>query len=427
MKKIISFFKSLTKKQIIIIGSSALAIILVIALIAILNKTSNSASTSRGSKESEPSKFLYGICIDTLNVEEGVVKKNQYLSTILLEKNVSYPVINSLTANRKIFDARRIKVGNKYTFLLTRDSMPEAMYFIYEIDNINYAVFQLHDSIAVWNGQKKIDTVREVAHGTITSSLWNSMKDNGYDINLSIRLSEIYAWTIDFFGIQEGDAYAIIYDKMYVDTVPVGISKIYGACFKHLNSNNFAFNYDAEGRDDFFDEDGQNLRKAFLKAPLNYSRISSRFSNNRYHPVLKINRPHHGVDYAAPEGTPVVAIGDGVVTKKAFQKGGGGNYLYIKHNSTYTTCYMHLQRYAKGIKQGSKVKQGQIIGYVGSTGIATGPHLDFRVFKNGSPIDPLKMQSPPAKSINKNMIEQYKSNISPLMDELNKLINNINQ
>lgn len=427
MEKIIAFFQSLTKKHLIIIAATALTLLIVIILVAAFGKSKSSADEKHSAKEPEPSKFLYGICIDTLDVEEDVVKKNQYLSTILLERNVGYPVINSLTANRKVFDARRIKVGNKYTFLLTRDSVPDAVYFIYEIDNINYAVFHLRDSVAVWKGQKEIDTVREIAYGTIESSLWNSMKDNGYDINLSIKLSEIFAWTIDFFGIQKGDAYAVIYDKMYVDTVAVGISEIYGACFKHMNSNNFAFNYNADGRGDYYDENGQNLRKAFLKAPLNYSRISSKFTNNRYHPVLKINRPHHGVDYAAPAGTPVVAIGDGVVTKKAFQKGGGGNYLYIKHNSTYTTCYMHLQGYAKGIKQGSKVKQGQVIGYVGSTGVATGPHLDFRVFKNGTPIDPLKMKSPAAKSIDSKMLDQFKADINPLKAELDSLINKTNQ
>lgn len=418
MEKIKQLFSD--KKVVIGVAFCAAVLIATILMLALPKRVKEGLQFS-SEQPAEP-KMLYGINIDTLDVEEGYIGKNQYLSTILHSKGVSYQTIDMLSKNRKTFDPRRIKKGNKYSFLLTRDSVPEAVYFVYEIDNINYAVFGLRDSIAVWLGQKEIDTIRETACGTITSSLWNSMIENGYDINLSLRMSEIFAWTIDFFGIQKNDEYAIIYDRMYIDSTSVGIGNIYAACFKHSGSNQYAFFFDGNGKSDFYDENGQNLRKAFLKAPLNYSRISSKFTGNRYHPVLKIYRPHHGVDYAAPAGTPVVAIGDGTITKKGFQAKGGGNYLYIKHNSTYTTCYMHLKGYAKGIKQGVKVKQGQVIGYVGSTGIATGPHLDFRVYKNGNPIDPLKMKSPSAESVRTNDMEKFKQYVEPFKAQLDGLI-----
>ena len=228
-------------------------------------------------------------------------------------------------------------------------------------------------------------------------SLWKSLYDNGYNTTLANPLSDIYAWQIDFFGIQKGDGYKVLYDEYFVDdSVSVGIGEIHAAVFHHNGRDYFAFPFEQDGFKDYFDENGINLRKAFLKAPLKYSRISSRFNPSRLHPVLKIRRPHLGVDYAAPTGTPVVSIGAGVVTKKAFQKNGAGNYVTIKHNGTYTTTYMHLSRYAPGLAVGSKVSQGEVIGYVGATGLATGPHLDFRVYRNGQPIDPLKMESPPS-------------------------------
>jgi Membrane proteins related to metalloendopeptidases len=363
-------------------------------------RSSTQKKHAEGNDKPAESQYLYGLCIDTLAIENGTVGRNQYLSNILLDKGVGYPVIDHIATKHKgIFDVSKIRNGNKYTFLATNDSLHTPLFWIYEIDYRDYAIFALTDSLNAWRGQKPVDTVIERATGTISSSLWNAITESGSDPYLSVKLSEIYAWTIDFFGIQKGDSFDAIYERLYVEEKPVGFGRILCCNFIHRNDPIMAFCFDQDNKEDYFDENGVNLRKAFLKAPLNYSRISSKFSNNRYHPVLKISRPHHGVDYAAPSGTPVFSIGDGVVIKKAYQKGGGGNYLKIKHNSTYTTVYMHLKGYAKGISEGTRVKQGQLIGYVGSTGIATGPHLDFRVFKNGTPIDPLKMQSPPAEPV----------------------------
>ena len=362
--------------------------------------------------------FLYGICIDSLDVVEGNVKKNEFLANILSREGVSQQTIHNIDRNkRKVFDVRKIKVGNKYAFLKTRDSIPTAKYWIYEIDRTHYAVFQLTDSLAAWRGEKEVITKIEHVGVEIKSSLWNAMAEEGCDYSLILELSDIYAWTIDFFGIQPGDSCKVIFEEKYLagDTVPFGIGNVLASYFKNKGDGKYAFSFEQDGRKEYFDENGDNMRKAFLKAPLNYRRISSKFSNGRMHPVYHVVRPHHGVDYAAPVGTPVQSIGDGTVIAKGWDKKGGGNYVKIKHNSTYTTTYMHLKGFAKGISQGSKVKQGQTIGYVGSTGASTGPHLDFRLQKNGTYIDPLKFKSPSAEPVKKENMERYKVGVDSLM------------
>ena len=368
-------------------------------------------------KQPEP-KYLYGICIDSLDVIEGNVKKNEFLANILSREGVSQQTIHNIDRNkRKVFDVRKIKVGNKYAFLKTRDSIPTAKYWIYEIDRTHYAVFQLTDSLAAWRGEKEVITKIEHVGVEIKSSLWNAMAEEGCDYSLILELSDIYAWTIDFFGIQPGDSCKVVFEEKYLagDTVPFGIGNVLASYFKNKGDGKYAFSFEQDGRKEYFDENGDNMRKAFLKAPLNYRRISSKFSNGRMHPVYHVVRPHHGVDYAAPVGTPVQSIGDGTVIAKGWDKKGGGNYVKIKHNSTYTTTYMHLKGFAKGISQGSKVKQGQTIGYVGSTGASTGPHLDFRLQKNGTYIDPLKFKSPSAEPVKKENMERYKVGVDSLM------------
>lgn len=366
--------------------------------------------------------IMYDMVIDSFNVIQGIVRPNQFLADLLLGYNVEYAVIDKIAREfRGVFDVRKIKAGNPYTLLCAPDSSFTAKYFIYEIDYTQFVVFGLRDSIYARRGAKEVEKRVETAVGTIQSSLWNAMAGNGYDVNLAIRLSEIYAWTIDFFGIQKNDRFEIIYEQLFVENKAVGLGRILAARFNHYGKDQFAFYFEQDSMGDYFDEKGQSLQRAFLKAPLKYSRISSHFSNSRYHPVLKYHRPHHGVDYAAPAGTPVYAIGQGVVTKKGYQGGGAGNYLYIKHNSVYTTAYLHLKSFAKGISEGTRVSQGQLIGYVGSTGLSTGPHLDFRFFKNGSPVNPLKVESPPAKPVEEKNMSQYMELVQSKLAELEKL------
>lgn len=364
----------------------------------------------------------YGLPVDSFHIEFGKVRNNQYLSQILNERGVSMVTIDKIARKSKsVFDVRKIKSGENFAIFSSLDSLPEAKYFIYENSPVDYTVFELTDTLGIYQGKKNVETRLRTAQGEVETSLWNTMIDNGQDPMLALELSDIFAWTIDFFAIQQGDRFRVIYDELFVDSVSIGIGEIYAVEFDHYGEANYAFLFDQDNRLDYFDEKGNSLRKAFLKAPLQFSRISSRFSNSRMHPVLRIRRPHHGVDYAAPKGTPVMSIGDGTVIARAYQRNGGGNYLKIKHNSVYTTTYMHLSGFAKGITTGTRVKQGQVIGYVGATGLATGPHLDFRVAKNGSYVDPLKVKAPPVEPVKEENMERYIALKDSMLNELNKI------
>lgn len=357
------------------------------------NKSAESVET----EQKEEDVVLYNIRTNDFDVIVDTVKKGELLSQILLSSGLDSRTIHTLiTKCDTVFNVRKFKSGNTYTRMYSDTVLA---YFIYDIDIVNYLVFDLTDSLPkVYRDAKKVTYQERHATGVIESSLWNSMVVNNLDPNIAISLSEIYAWSIDFFGLQKGDFFKIVYVEKFVDSVSVGLEEIKYALFNHMGQDCYAIPFEQDGIKQFFDENGKSTRKAFLKAPLKYSRISSYFSHGRKHPVLKIVRPHHGVDYAAPVGTPVHTIGDGVVVKKGYS-GGAGNMVTIKHNATYTTSYMHLSKYGKGIHQGARVRQGQVIGYVGSTGLSTGPHLDFRVYKNGTPINPLKMISPPSNPV----------------------------
>jgi len=349
----------------------------------------------------------YGIVVDSFEVVKDEVKANENLSTILLQYNLDMGTIEQLVQKAAgTFDVRKIRKGNKYTVLLTNDSVRRAHYFIYESSPTQYVIFEAGDSLHVHSGEKEIIKKIRTASGTISSSLWNTMQEMNANPNLTIALSEIFAWTIDFYAIQKGDNFTAIYEELFVDGEPVGLGNILSARFKHNGKDNFAFRFVQGETADYFDEKGQSVRRAFLKSPLKFSRISSRFSNSRLHPVLRIRRPHHGVDYAAPKGTPVHTIGSGTVTDVRYA-GGAGRMIKIRHNSTYSTAYLHLSGYAKGIRAGAHVQQGQVIGYVGSSGLSTGPHLDFRFYKNGTPVDPLKVESPPSLPVKKELMGDY--------------------
>jgi murein DD-endopeptidase MepM/ murein hydrolase activator NlpD len=364
--------------------------------------------------------LLFGLPVDSFTIEDADIMRNQNLSDILVKKNISYQKIDELARKSKpIFDVRKLKHKNHYHFFLKKDSAQTPAYFVYEIDNTDYVVYDLNDSIQIYKGQKPIHTKLRSASGTIKSSLWNAMTDNNINPVLAIELSDIYQWSIDFYGIQKNDKFKVIYEEKYVDSTSIGIGEIHACQFHHMGEDFYAFHFEQDSSLSYFDKEGNSLKKAFLKAPLKFSRISSRFSNSRFHPVLKIRRPHHGIDYAAPTGTPVQSIGDGVVTRKGYQKRGGGNFVYIKHNSVYTTCYMHLHGFAKGIAPGVRIKQGQVIGYVGATGLATGPHLDFRVFRNGSAMDPLKVKAPPVEPIHDENLAAYNQVKDSLTAQLN--------
>ena len=351
----------------------------------------------------------YGLPVDSFYTVSGTVKRDQTLSIILNEFGVDGRTIHKLAAASKdVFDLKKIRQGMPYRLFCSRDSLHTVQYFVYEHTPVDYVFFSLLDSMHVTRQEKEIIVRRKQASGVIESSLWNTMLDNAMDPMLAFELSEIYAWTIDFFGLQPGDRFCIDFDEQYVDSTYIGLRRIHGACFHHANHEFYAIPFIQDGVESFFDQEGNSLRKAFLKAPLRYSRISSRYSNSRMHPILKIRRPHLGVDYAAPVGTQVLAIGDGKVIKTGYSKG-NGNMIKIQHNSVYATAYLHLSRYGEGVKTGVYVKQGDIIGYVGSTGLSTGPHLDFRFYKNGYPVDPLKVKAPPVEPVKQANLIAYDS------------------
>lgn len=378
-------------------------------------------------EEIVPIRYEYGLAIDSFRVDTGYVSNGETLGGILNRLGATRQQINQVgTLAREEFDVRQIRAGKQFLALYATDSAKNEVlqYWVYLPDARTAKVLHLTDSLHVEHLQKPIRIVPRKAEVVIESSLWNAMAGNDLPVELALELSEIYAWTIDFFGLQQGDSIRVFYDEQYVDSMRWGIGRIYAANFYHGKRWQEAYWFDIadyQATDTrcrgYFDAEGNSLRKAFLKAPLNYKRISSKFTYARKHPVYKVVRPHTGVDYAAPAGTPVVAIGDGVVIEKGY-KGGGGNSVKIRHNSTYTTAYLHLSKYGKDIAVGKRVSQGQVIGYVGSTGASTGPHLDFRVWKGGSPIDPLKMVSPPVEPVPATLRPTFDSVVVALRGEL---------
>lgn len=404
-------------------GWSSIVILTAAFAIPLSCRQNNTASEqdSQDIAQTEPEPNLrWGLYIDSLDVVDGTIGRNELLSNILVRNGVSAQTIHYLDRNSdSIWSVRKIQAGNPYHIIRDRDSVATARYFVYDINKTDYVVYSLTDSIYSYRGTLPVDTIDNFISGSIQSSLWNAMIDQGATPELAGMLADVYSWTIDFFGIQKNDSFAVYYQELYADSVRVATGQILAANFITGGNNHYAFRYIYHNeRGEYFDEKGTSLRRAFLKAPLSYSRISSRFSNARVHPVTKVVRAHHGVDYAAPAGTPVYSVGDGVVITKAWDSKGGGNYLKIKHNSTYTTEYMHLRGFAAGINQGTHVSQGQLIGYVGATGVATGPHLDYRVFKNGTAIDPLSMDLPAVDPIWEADMPVYLSTVSGYMDKV---------
>jgi murein DD-endopeptidase MepM/ murein hydrolase activator NlpD len=360
----------------------------------------------------------YGIPVDSFNVATGEVAPGKNLGEILGEYGVSASQVDSLSKlSEGKFDLRSIRAGHTYKAFVKPDSTQQLAYWVYEISPVEYVVFSFTDKLGVEVAQKPVRIVRKISRTTIKSSLWKAIADAKMNTALALELSEVYAWEIDFFGLKRNDNFKVVYDEMFVDSTSIGISKIYSAVFNHMGKDYYAFSYMQDSINSYWDEKGQSLKKAFLKAPLKFSRITSGYSMHRRHPVLKIFRPHQGIDYAAPVGTPVMTIGSGVVVLKTYS-GSAGYWIKVKHSANFTTAYMHLSRFARGISLGGRVQQGQVIGFVGSTGYSTGAHLDFRVWKGSSPINPLKVQSPPEKPLrmeNLNRFMQYRNTMIKLL------------
>ena len=389
----------------------------ILAVIAILPLLTSCSSKEEQKEEN----ILFGINADNYYVERKKVESGESWSKILGSYGIgTQKVLRLDQLTKEICPLRQIRAGSHYTTFTRQDSTAVTLdYLVYEKTLVDYVVFSfVGDSVAVREGQREVEIRRRKSTAIINTSLWGAIMEANLPYALASEMEDIYQWTVDFFGLQLGDRFTVIYDEKFIDTLSVGIGRVWGAKFIHRGKEIYAIPFEQGGKLQYWESDGGSLRKQLLKAPLKFTRISSTFSNARLHPVLKKYRPHHGVDYAAPSGTPVRAVADGVVTKKSYDKA-AGNMLKIKHPGNLSSGYLHLRGFAKGIKVGAKVSQGQVIGYVGSTGRSTGPHLDFRLWKGNTPINPLKVPQKPSEPISQENREKFSKVRMHIMAELN--------
>lgn len=347
----------------------------------------------------------YGFILDTFYVSNAEIKPNQFLSEILDDHHVVYEKIDALARNtQEVFSVTKLRAGKNY-MILSKDVSSPAQYFIYEPDVYSYVVYDLEKGTAEII-KREISTEIKASSGIIESSLWQTMVDNELSYDLASRLEDVFGWSIDFHHVQNGDRFKVIYESRSIDGKVVGVGDILGAYYKNYDNEYHGIYFENEQHQGYYDLDARPMKKNFLKSPVKYSRISSGFNMNRFHPVLKRRKAHLGTDYAAPYGTPILAVANGVVTK-ASRTRGNGNYVKIKHDKTYQTQYLHMQKFAKGVSSGVHVKQGQVIGYVGSTGLATGPHVCFRFWKNGRQVNHRRLNFPPAEPMPQSDIPKF--------------------
>lgn len=372
----------------------------------------NTVTPDTSSKQVQEPTLLFGIPSDSFSIIKGHIRPNRFLSDIVEEYGITAGEIDQLVKNSAgVFDVKDLRAGHNYTILADNDSIARLRYLIYEHEPSLLFIFSFNDSLNITPFRYQSRSIIKFASVTIESSLWEAMISGGIDPEVAVELSDIFAWTVDFFGLQKGDRFKVVYEERYIAEESVGIGRIFAAEYTGSGVIIPAIPMIQDGKESYYDSEGNSLRKAFLKAPLRFSRISSRYSSGRMHPVLRIVRPHFGVDYAAPVGTPVFSIGDGKVTSADIE-GESGRIVRIRHNSVYSTAYLHLSSFGKGISAGAMVRQGDIVGYVGNSGLSTGSHLDFRFYKNGYAVDPLKVEAPavePVKEENREKFEKIKN------------------
>ena len=370
--------------------------------------------------------FAYGFNLDEFRVVADTVRSGDIFGELMMENKVAYPKIHALTERYKdTFDVRRFRVGKPYYILKSRDTSEVAQVFIYQEDPINYTVVDFRDSVVAYRNKRKIDLREREVAGVITEGrpLSLVLDEQGVNFQVTMDLSQIYAWTIDFSKLDVGDKFRVIFDEKYIqDSVYAGAAPIKAAYFEHRGQELYAFAYpnDSLGITEYYDENAENLRRTFLSMPVQFGRLSSRYNLKRrirYY-GYKV-RPHKGTDYAAPIGTPILATADGVVTESR-RRGGNGKYVKIRHNGTYSTQYLHMK--AQKVKQGDYVRQGDVIGWVGMTGNTGGPHVCYRFWKNGRQVDPLKEDLPKAEPLAESLQPEYFSHIGSLKEQLDCIV-----
>jgi len=380
----------------------AIASIFLVIIIAVISANPDAPLTLTDEEPViEEPKYYLTLPADTLRFESHKIASGESFGALLGKRGISTAQIYKIAAAvEDEFNVRRIRAGVE----------------------VQFAIIGINDSVFAKKVEKEREVRRREISGTIDDALYLSVGRAGGTQALAMSLVEVYAWTIDFFRLQKGDAFSVIYEEEYVDdTTYVGLKRIVAANLTHVGNDFYAFPYENElGFDDYYDEEGRSLRKTFLRAPLNFTRISSRYSGRRFHPVQKRWKAHLGTDYAAPTGTPIMSTADGVIIAAKYTSA-NGNYVKVRHNSTYTTQYLHMSKIKPGIKNGVRVKQGDVIGYVGSTGLATGPHVCYRFWVNGKQVDPYKQKLPDAKPLESNRMDAYKSYMASLKQELDAL------
>lgn len=355
----------------------------------------------------------YKIDIDGLVVLKGKIRSGDTLGT--LWSRYDAPPSYRPCAMKQVcqaFNPRKMRPGDRFTVYRESNGGP-LRFFIYELNPLDYLVVDFSKGVNVYKGQKSGTKKTRAIRGTITGSLWDSLSSQGCGKVLTLKLSSLFAWTVDFRRLKKGDRYSVVFDETLVEGKPIGIDAVRAARITHGGNDYFAFRFEQDGMRGYYDEKGCNLRKGFLKSPLQYGRITSRFSMSRLHPVLKRPTKHLGTDFAAPAGTPIMSVSDGIVCACGYDAG-RGNYVRIRHAIPYETEYLHMKRFETGIKEGSSVKQGQTIGYVGSTGLATGPHVDLRLLKNGKFVNFLKEAFPPGKPLPARHLTCFQKSIAAL-------------
>lgn len=369
----------------------------------------------------ENKNIKYGFDFNKFFVNEKKIKRGDTFGSILESNGIDYPEVHNILQNIKNqVSVKKLNIGKKYFILFSDDSIRRPEYFIYTNDITSFLYIKLKDSIYGKKVNKPIKIRELEAKGVIESSLYETMINNGYNEQLSYYLSDIYAWTIDFFRLQKGDRFKILYQEKFVDdTTSIGISKILAASFEHKGKIIEAYEFKVDsvkGITDYFDDDAKNLRRAFLKAPVSFGRVSSRYNLKRKISFYGRVKPHKGTDFAAAVGTPIMTTADGRVVKSSYSKG-NGNYVTVKHNNTYSTQYLHMRR--RKVKVGQYVKQGDVIGWVGMTGFTSGPHVCYRFWKNGIQVDPFKQKLPEAKPISSKLKSIFLDYKIPLKERLN--------
>lgn len=368
----------------------------------------------------------FGFTLNNFKVVRDTIERGDTFGTILADEGYDAAAVHRVTeAIKDSFNLRDIRIGKPFTMLKQKQAPNKLQVFVYQPDNLSYYVVDLRDSIAkAYKIVKPVSIKRRVIAAEIEGSLFETLNKAGATPALAQELSEIYAWTIDFFKIQKGDKFAVTVNERYIsDSIYAGIENIEASFFEYKGKKIYAFPFKqdpASRKADYYDEEGKVLKNMFLKAPLKFIHISSRFSARRFHPVQMRWKAHNGTDYAAPHGTPIMTTASGVVERTGYTSG-NGNFVKVRHNSTYSTQYLHMSKIL--VRQGQRVSQGDVIGRVGSTGLATGPHVCYRFWKNGVQVDALRQKLPNSEPMAKKHLPRFKAHMEPLKKELDSISN----